>query len=238
MDQQVEITILNWEKYNPKKMTTKTPFWFRLENNINRSESLSGLSKIDKWHWVCLLGIASKKKSGTFVCDLRWLSVELMLRPRQIIQALHKFFGKNLLEFELKTHDLGAPEGALLGAPYKTEQNNIVVVEEILDICNTEKISETGITTTENFLEERQLVIKELEDFPEPDLPVLKLLTLHGQKTYLQRFGSKYKFHQELKDCHLRWESLPAPKQPFITALSNWYKKWQAQQPKAVAHGI
>ena len=101
--QQIEITIINWKKYNPKDMTENTPFWFRMENTINRSESLSGLSKIDKWHWVCLLGIASRKKNGRFVCDVGWLAVELMLRPRQILQLANKLFGKNLLTFELKT---------------------------------------------------------------------------------------------------------------------------------------
>lgn len=57
------IKIANWERYQPRK-DVKSSGWIRVESNIIHSQSLFGLTAEQKWLWVVLLSLASRKSGG------------------------------------------------------------------------------------------------------------------------------------------------------------------------------
>lgn len=61
----VSITILNWDKYNPKSDRTRHKHWFRINQNSAMSGGLFGLSAEQCWVWVQLLAECCRKDSET-----------------------------------------------------------------------------------------------------------------------------------------------------------------------------
>lgn len=59
----LEIEILNWEKYNPKR-DQKTYTWLRLDNGISTDPELFGLDAEQRYVWIVLLCQASQQNSG------------------------------------------------------------------------------------------------------------------------------------------------------------------------------
>src|ERR1041385_4385260 len=59
----VEIEILNWDKYNPRK-DLKATTWVRLQNSLFEDPSFFDFTHSELMFWVYLLSIASKKQSG------------------------------------------------------------------------------------------------------------------------------------------------------------------------------
>lgn len=58
----MKITIINWEKYNPKR-DQKTYTWFRMDNMIYADPKIFQLTPAQKWAWVCILCLASRQNS-------------------------------------------------------------------------------------------------------------------------------------------------------------------------------
>lgn len=74
MSEEIEITILNWDKHQPKSDQVRNPHWFKIKNDIVISESLCELTPSQKWGWLCLLSQASRKRSATFVVKIDFFS--------------------------------------------------------------------------------------------------------------------------------------------------------------------
>lgn len=70
---QIEITILNWEKYNPKR-DQKTYTWFKLQNDLPFSVSIEQLNFRQRWLFICLLCEASRRNMPNFTTTLQILS--------------------------------------------------------------------------------------------------------------------------------------------------------------------
>ena len=93
------INIKNWEKYNPKRDQT-TYSWLRLNNDIYMDQHLFDLSAGQKFGWVVILCLASKKNEGKvdlgdspidFLCHCTQLS------KKDIAQLLEKIKEKGLI---------------------------------------------------------------------------------------------------------------------------------------------
>lgn len=54
------VEVVNWFEYNPRS-ETKYPTWFRFENGLATSEKLFGLTCEQKWLWVVILSLLSRK---------------------------------------------------------------------------------------------------------------------------------------------------------------------------------
>lgn len=91
---QLEITILNWEKYNTRKDVTN-PTWFRLQNDIWISESVFGLTAEEKWVWICLLCHASKKQCGELSINSDWF-VDKCGVTRQVFESAIEKLSRNV----------------------------------------------------------------------------------------------------------------------------------------------
>lgn len=69
----IELTINNWDKYNPKK-DQKNYTWLRLDNRIATDQKIFTLSHEKKWIWICILCEASKTNTGYVSFTIHWLA--------------------------------------------------------------------------------------------------------------------------------------------------------------------
>jgi hypothetical protein len=65
----IQIEILNWDKFNPRK-DVKSTSWFRKENNIFENPDFFEFDHSELCFWDYLLSIASKKQSPTISVNL------------------------------------------------------------------------------------------------------------------------------------------------------------------------
>lgn len=65
----VEITIVNWEKHQPRK-DIKKPWWFSLDNRITEDDKLQSLDSDEFRAFIHLLCLASQANSGSFSVNL------------------------------------------------------------------------------------------------------------------------------------------------------------------------
>lgn len=95
----IEITILNWEKYNPQNFKTRYPHWFRLDREITRSKTLLDLTAEEKWVWVALLCVGCRHvgEGGVIKTSLKWLAREADVSVEAIKIALQKLVTANAL---------------------------------------------------------------------------------------------------------------------------------------------
>lgn len=85
---QLEITVLNWEKYNPKR-DQKTYTWFKLQNTFPFSVSMEQLDFKRKWMVICLLCEASRHNKGTFTTSIAILSRISNIEKSEILAILN-----------------------------------------------------------------------------------------------------------------------------------------------------
>lgn len=93
----MEVRIINWEKYNPKR-AQKSYTWLRLNNDFFVDEKLFKCNAHQKLIWIILLCTASKHNSGDIELDLDFIAHHIMLSPKLIIQALDLFESIGLIE--------------------------------------------------------------------------------------------------------------------------------------------
>lgn len=106
---EIEITILNWEKYNPQNFQTRYPHWFRLNKEITRSQTLLDLTAEEKWVWVTLLCVACQRSSAKFQTTLKWLSREADVSIQSIENTLKKLVTANglAINWQLTGREIG-----------------------------------------------------------------------------------------------------------------------------------
>lgn len=70
----LEITVVNWDKYQSFSDRTRYPSWFKLHRDIGSAAGLSGLNAAQKWIWVILLAECCRKKSSKINVNTTWLA--------------------------------------------------------------------------------------------------------------------------------------------------------------------
>lgn len=65
----IEITILNWEKYNERK-NLKASSWFRLSHDLFERPSFYALTRSELCFWIYLLCLASRRSSAVLGLNL------------------------------------------------------------------------------------------------------------------------------------------------------------------------
>lgn len=98
----IEVIILNWEKYH-KRSDIKYPSWFRVQNTICSSESLYGLTEAERWGWICLLCLASRKNSNKISFKVPWFCEEFRLDAKVLENTLKKLSLNGCVEFTPRT---------------------------------------------------------------------------------------------------------------------------------------
>lgn len=102
MARQINISIKNWDIYNPRRDLKSMP-WVRLQGDIAFSESLFGLTAEAKWLWIFLLSYSSKKMSGDFQIDESYLSHYSCVTASKIENYLNVFLERGLLSIKSGT---------------------------------------------------------------------------------------------------------------------------------------
>jgi len=103
--QQIEITILNWEKFNPRK-DVSNPSWFRLQNQMCNDSQFFEFAPEERWIWVCLLSIASQKNSAKLEFSLEWLSLQTSVSVSSIENCLEKLQRNGCVTYTLRARDV------------------------------------------------------------------------------------------------------------------------------------
>lgn len=86
---EIEVTILNWEKYHPRK-DVSNPSWFRFQNRTWNDSQFFSFTAEERWIWVCLLSMASQKNSAVLEFSTEWLSIQSGASVVTIENALEK----------------------------------------------------------------------------------------------------------------------------------------------------
>lgn len=83
---QIQIEVVNWEKYNPRS-DRKSVTWFRLENSIISEPKFFGLSAAQKFVAICLLAEASKQY-GKATIHVEWLCDQVKVKESDVRTAI------------------------------------------------------------------------------------------------------------------------------------------------------
>lgn len=86
---QFSITILGWDKFNPRK-DVKNPSWFRLEHSMFENPEFYDFTHSELLVWVYLLSNASKKNSPTFLLSRAHAKVVGRFKEADIDSAIEK----------------------------------------------------------------------------------------------------------------------------------------------------
>lgn len=96
--EEIEITIVNWEKYNPQEFKSKYPHWFRMNKDTLQSQSLFELEPAERWVWIGLLCLACEKKTPNISCAKKWLAHRLGVTAQVLDSAIKKLLASSSLE--------------------------------------------------------------------------------------------------------------------------------------------
>lgn len=85
----VKVTILNWEKYNPRN-DVKRPSWFRVENSLLADPDFFSFNNGEMLGWIYILSLASKANSGSIFVNFDHAQVVCRIKEKDLRSALEK----------------------------------------------------------------------------------------------------------------------------------------------------
>ena len=93
----MEIKIINWEKFNPRKDLKSMP-WFRLSSDIGYSETLFELTVEQKWLWIFVLSTCANKNSDVITVNPRYFSFHSGVKQQNIMKHMEVFENRGLIQ--------------------------------------------------------------------------------------------------------------------------------------------
>jgi len=91
--QEIEITIINWEKYQTK-IKSGNRHWVKIDTNLPSSRSLFGVSLSAKWTFICLLcdkaGASKTAWSVSYLTNIKHLSALCRQRCDRLTRHLEE----------------------------------------------------------------------------------------------------------------------------------------------------
>lgn len=129
----IEITVLNWERYNPRK-DGKHYSWFRLNNNVFSDEKLFDLTLTDKALWVFILCLASVKNCPTFVLDCAYAASQMSTRASRVSNSVRALCKSGVISstFTFRNTEVGALHN--ITTHNKTKHNTIAHSDECASV--------------------------------------------------------------------------------------------------------
>ena len=141
---EIEITIVNWEKYNPQDFQTRYPHWFRLNKDLLQSPTVFGLSFEERWAWIGLMCLACERRTGKLTGSREWFIHRLQVSPQAFDITIQKLVSAN----SLATNWQQTP---ILLVP--TEQNRTVQNRTIQNIRVSSELTFVSPRTPEHSIE-------------------------------------------------------------------------------------
>lgn len=146
MHTHIDIQVVNWSKYQPRKDVAKHS-WFRVNNEIITAPGIFGLTAEQKWIWICLLCIVSKKSHeqyGAARINIEWLVKQTGVKKQVIIGALKCFQESEMISIGCEERDVGVTSAyadeRIRALHYITLQNTILPISPKLDFDAIYKI--------------------------------------------------------------------------------------------------
>lgn len=96
-----EVTVLNWDEYNPRKDVTKSS-WFRMEHDFLERADVFGFTHSELVTWWYILSICSKQSTGHIALNYVRALRLLRLRSSTVTSALTKLAENNMIRFEIR----------------------------------------------------------------------------------------------------------------------------------------
>ena len=107
----MNITIVNWDKYKPRKDIENMP-WIKLPSDIAFGEELFGLKAEVKWLWIFLLGYSAKKISGHFSISEEFISFHMGMCVEEIRNGVNQLEKRGII---IGNSELGSTNSELMG---------------------------------------------------------------------------------------------------------------------------
>ena len=107
-DQIIEIEIINWDKYQPRK-DIKNPNWFRLNNDWFEHPRLNDFSLEMKSCYVIILSLFSKRSKNVLETSWKRLHNVLGMKYKRIENALKQLQRNQLLTFKVRNVHVTRP---------------------------------------------------------------------------------------------------------------------------------
>ncbi len=132
--EEIEITIVNWEKYNPPSDRAKHPYWFRFNRDSAISAGLDGLSGTQCWVWIQVLSECSRKNSATIRFRVKRMAELSQTTEKDVSEAIN-MLTKN--ETVSQSGELTPPIRGV-GLPHRQtdihtdrQENSVFLTEEV-----------------------------------------------------------------------------------------------------------
>lgn len=107
--EEIEIAVLNWEKYNPPSDRAKHPYWFRFHRDSAISAGLDGMSAEHCWVWVQILSECSRKNSGTIRLRTKRLAELSQVSEETALATINILNKNNTIEVPPQSGELTPP---------------------------------------------------------------------------------------------------------------------------------
>ena len=215
---EVEVTILNWEKYHPRK-DVSNPSWLRLQNRMWNDSQFFSFAAEELWVWICLLSIASQKQSPVISFSLEWLSQESKAKLKVVEITLEKLTRNGCVTWTLRGRNVHGRNVTDV-----TDVTNVTdITEQYITNCTVAPESGTPVLISKKTLLDKtsELVRKKiLETYPDPEF-----------------------ISQELKQMEI-WvatnpEKSRRTQKGWGQFLNNWFKKsWDKYQKSLISHPV
>jgi hypothetical protein len=130
-----QITILNWNKHNPRK-DVKRPSWFSFDNRMIEDEDFFGFNHGEFKAWIYMLSRASQKQIDTLKLNSEHAQKVCNISPEDFDSAVQKLASEDLKLIEVHTDvtstlrardvDVRSAEGDI-SATDKTDKTDITL---------------------------------------------------------------------------------------------------------------
>jgi len=166
MQEFIEVTVLNWKKYNPRK-DVKKHTWFRFENDFWDNPDLAHLTSDDITVLIIALSNCSRRQRETAKINFRQVYASRGLSEVQVIESLRKLKVEEILTFkERENHaNVTAPSTAATNSTNErtNERTNVVGRDQVQNQAPDQKRASSTKVFDVSFSQEYQNFVKALE---------------------------------------------------------------------------
>lgn len=208
---EISITIVNWEKYNPQDFQQRYPHWFRLNKDLLNSPTVFGLSYPERWVWIGLMCIACERKNKTIRATKKWFCHRLQVEEKVFDITIEKLAIANSLAIDCQSKPILSPP---------TIQNNTI---QITSSTGVER--DTNLSLTASTIDGAYALYPRKEG---------KTAGYKKLKTQIKTKEDAERFKQAVINYRKRLEQESRPKE-FIKLFSTFCSKevWTDFAPKA-----
>ena len=163
----IEVTVLNWKKYNPRK-DVKKHTWFRFENDFWDNPDMAHLTSDDIVVFIVALSNCSRRQRETARINFRQVYANRGLTEQQVMASLRKLKDVEVLTFKDRENHahVTPPSTAAANATYERTnvRTDVVGPDRAPETHSDQKRASATKVFDVSFSKEYQDFVKALED--------------------------------------------------------------------------